>query len=237
MVPSSDRINWDSLKQNYAKWRETGTWITGVFWFGFDVTHSWTIGTERTLMAMVTEPEWIVDIFNHCLDVHIALFDMIWDEGYHFDSILWYDDMGYKYNQFFSLNTYRELLKPVHKRACDWAHSRGVKVELHSCGDVRPFVPELIEIGVEMLNPVEVKAGMDPIALKKQYGDKLGFHGGINAVLYDKPEALYEEMRQVIPVMKQNGGYVISSDHSVPDSVSLKDFQAFVDLAKDLGSY
>ena len=53
---------------------------------------------------------------------------------------------------------------------------------MHSCGDIRIFVPELIEIGIDMLNPLEVKAGMDPVALKRQYGRLMGFHGGINCI-------------------------------------------------------
>jgi uroporphyrinogen decarboxylase len=110
-------------------------------------------------------------------------------------------------------------------------------VSLHSCGDVRPFVPELIEIGVDILNPIEVKAGMDPVALKRQYGRTLAFHGGLNAALYPQPEKLYAEMRKVVPEMKKGGGYVISTDHSVPDSVSLEDFRRFVALSKELAAY
>jgi uroporphyrinogen decarboxylase len=169
--------------------------------------------------------------------VNVALLEMVWDAGYTFDSIIWYDDMGYKHNQFFSLRTYRELLKPVHKRAVDWAHSKGAKAHLHSCGDIRPFVPELAEIGVDALNPLEVKAGMDPIELKRMYGDRLALHGGINAVLYNDMPALEAEMRRVIPVVKENGGYIFSSDHSVPSSVSLSDFRRIVGLAKELGCY
>jgi uroporphyrinogen decarboxylase len=110
-------------------------------------------------------------------------------------------------------------------------------VHLHSCGDIRPFVPELIEIGVDMLNPLEVKAGVDPVALKQQFGSRLAFHGGLNAVLYEKPEQLWVEMKKVIPEMKKDGGYIASTDHSVPDSVSLEKFQEFVKLARELGSY
>jgi len=161
----------------------------------------------------------------------------VWDAGYTFDEVTWPDDMGYKQNQFFSVNMYRNLLKPVHKRAADWARERGVHVRLHSCGDINPLVPELIDVGIEMLNPLEVKAGMDPVALKGKYGDVLGFHGGINAVLYGEPDALFDEMRRVIPKMKENGGYMLSSDHSVPDSVSLEQFKQFVALGTELGSY
>lgn len=237
MTPTSDRIPWDHLKRNYKRWREEGYWIQAGLWFGFDVTHSWTVGTERILIALVEDPEWCLDMFNHFLDVNLALLDQVWEAGYHFDSVRWPDDMGYKYNQFFSLNTYRALLKPVHKRAIDWAHAKGVKTELHSCGNINPFVPELVEIGLDCLNPLEVKAGMDPVALKRQYGDRLVLHGGINAVLWDKPDAIQEEMRRVVPILKEKGGYIFASDHSIPSSVSLEDFRRIIALAKELGSY
>jgi uroporphyrinogen decarboxylase len=237
MTPSSDRIRWDYLKENYAKWRAEGRWIIANLWFGFDVLHAWAAGTERVLVGMVEQPEWIAEMINHWLDVDLVLFEMIWDAGYHFDEVFWYDDMGYKGHQFFSLKTYRELVKPAHKRAVEWAHARGVKTQLHSCGNVNPFVPEFVEFGLDMLNPLEVKAGMDPVALKAKFGDRLGFHGGLNAVLYNEPETLWAEMRRVVPEMKKNGGYIIASDHSVPETVSLEQFRQFVQLAKELGRY
>jgi uroporphyrinogen decarboxylase len=237
MQPTRDRINWNYLKKNYKIWQEKGYWIQAGLWFGFDVTHSWTVGTERLLIALIEYPEWCVDMFNHFLDVNIALLDMVWDAGYMFHCVSWPDDMGYKQNQFFSLKTYRELLKPVHKKAVDWAHAKGVKVHLHSCGDINPLVPELVEIGIDALNPLEVKAGMDPIKLKEKFGKDLVFHGGINAVLWDDPEAIEAEIRKVVPVMKESGGYIFSSDHSVPSTVSLDDFRRITDLAKKMGSY
>ncbi len=237
MTPTADRIPWDRLKANYATWRKEGHWIEAGLWFGFDVTHSWTVGTERLLIALLDDPEWCVDMFNHFLDVNIALLDAVWDAGYTFDAVNWPDDMGYKQNQFFSVRTYRELLKPVHKRAVDWAHAKGVKVRLHSCGDVRPFIPEFVDIGIDGLNPLEVKAGMDPVAIKREVGDRLLLHGGINAVLWDDREAIEAEMRRTVPIVKENGGYIFSSDHSVPSSVSLENFRYIVELAKELGSY
>jgi uroporphyrinogen decarboxylase len=234
---SRDRVRWDVLQKNYKTWREQGAWISPVVWFGFDVTHSWMVGTERVLLALVEDPEWLVDMWRTELDTELALFDMIWEAGYTFDSIMWYDDMGYKENQFFSLRMYRSLLKPFHQRAIEWAHAKGIKAHLHSCGDVRPFVPELVGMGLDALNPLEVKAGMDPLLLKQEYGPQLVFHGGINAVLWDQPEAIQAEMERVIPAMKENGGYIFSSDHSVPSSVSLEDFRRIVELAKKLGSY
>ena len=237
MTPTDDRIPWEHLKQHYPEWREKGCWIEAGLWFGFDVTHAWMVGTERTLIAIIEDPEWCVDMFNHFLDVTLALMDRVWDAGYRFDAVRWPDDMGYKHNQFFSVKTYRELLKPVQKRAIEWAHAKGSYAHLHSCGDIGPLVPELVEIGLDALNPLEVKAGMDPVELKRKFGDRLVLHGGINAMLWDDLDAIEAEMRRVVPVMKENGGYIFSSDHSVPSSVSLENFRRITQLAKELGSY
>lgn len=237
MTPTDDRIPWDHLKTHYPEWREKDCWIEAGLWFGFDVTHAWMVGTERILIAMIEDPEWCVDMFNHFLDVTLALLDRVWDAGYTFDAVRWPDDMGYKHNQFFSVKTYRELLKPVQKRAIDWAHAKGIYAHLHSCGDIGPLVPELVEIGLDALNPLEVKAGMDPVELKRKFGDRLVLHGGINAMLWDDLGAIEAEMRRVVPVMKENGGYIFSSDHSVPSSVSLENFRRITHLAKELGSY
>jgi len=237
MTPSRDRVDWKDLEENYPLWIKNGHWIQACLWFGFDITHSWVVGTERFLYALVEDPDWCRDMFSHELETQLAILDMVWEVGYRFDCIHWPDDMGYKGTQFFSLDMYRELLKPFHKRAIDWAHSKGIKAHLHSCGDVKPFVPELIGIGLDALNPLEVKAGMNPVQLKKTYGQDLVLHGGINAVLWDQPDKIRAEMERVVPVMKENGGYIFSSDHSVPSSVSLEDFRMIVDLAKRLGKY
>lgn len=237
VTPTRDRIDWEHLKNNYDGWCEKGFWKQAGLHFGFDISHSHIVGTERFLMALITDPDWCVDLFNHFLDVDLTLLDMVWDEGYTFDAITWCDDMGYKLHQFFSVQTYRDLLKPAHKRAIDWAHKKGIKARLHSCGDIRPLIPDLIEIGLDCLNPLEVKAGMDPIWIKNEYGKDLVLHGGINAVHWDNLEKIQEEMKKVVPVLKESGGYIFSSDHSVPDTTSLENFRHITNLAKELGSY
>ncbi len=237
MTPDSSRIPWDYVKANYDQWVAEGHWINAHFWFGFDVTHSWTVGTETLLVALVEEPEWCEDMFNHYLDIDLALFDQLWDAGYRFDCINWPDDMGFKNSQFFSVKKYREILKPIHKRAIDWAHNKGVKAHLHSCGDINPFIPELIEIGLDAINPLEVKAGMKPLEIKKKYGDRLVLHGGVNAVLWDNLDAILAEIKATLPALKESGGYIFASDHSIPNSVSLENFRQIIGLVKELGKY
>ena len=237
MMTDDDRIPWTQLKKDYPKWQSEGRWINAGFWFGFDVTHSWTVGTETLLIALYEEPEWATDMFNTYLDRCIALFERIWDAGYHFDAIYWPDDMGYKGTTFFSNAMYRELLKPVHRRAVEWAHGKGIYAHLHSCGDIMTRIDDLMDIGIDCLNPLEVKAGMQPLTLKAKYGDRLTLHGGINAVLWDDREAIVQEIRRTVPVLKENGGYIFSSDHSIPNSVSLKNMTSIVEEVKRAGKY
>ena len=231
------RINWKHLKENYPKWKAEGRFTQLVLWFGFDVAHTRLTGTENMLIGMYEEPEWVTDIFDTYLTTSLNLAQKILDAGYEFDGIMWYDDMGYKGSPFFSPALYRELLKPYHKKAIDWAHERGMVTEMHSCGYIEPLIPDLVEIGLEMLNPLEVKAGMDPDRLKRLYGDKLAFHGGINAQIWDNIELVKAEMERIIPIMKEGGGYVFASDHSIPNSVSYRNMCEISRLAHELGKY
>ena len=100
-----------------------------------------------------------------------------------------------------------------------------------------PRIDDLVEIGIDCLNPLEVKAGMQPLLLKEKYGKRLALHGGINAVLWNDKEAITEEIRRVVPKLKEGGGYIFSSDHSIPNSVSLDNFKAIVEEVKKCGTY
>jgi len=237
MTLSDDRIPWNLLKQNFDKWRAEGRWIIANFWFGFDVTHSGMMGTENCLIAMIEQPDFVKDIFDTYLNRCEILFSRIWDAGYHFDEIRWWDDMGYKGTTFFSPKMYRDLLKPYHTRAVNWAHERGVYAQLHSCGNVMSLLPEILGTDVDALNPLEVKAGMDALKIKQQYGERLVLHGGINAAQWHNTEAVISEIREKVPVLKQNGGYIFASDHSIPNSVSLENMKLIIAEAKKAGSY
>ncbi|MBN1900156.1 hypothetical protein JW926_02370 [Candidatus Sumerlaeota bacterium] len=237
MIMTPDRIDWNFLKQHYPVWRKNHWWIQGYLWFGFDVTHARIVGTEPILIWMAEDPEFVIDIFRTQLDCSLQILDMIWDKGYTFDSVFWCDDMGYRNGTFFSVDMYREILKPLQKRAIEWAHNKGVVAHLHSCGNINDLVPELIEIGLDALNPLQVKAGMDPVHLKKTYGDNLVLHGGLDATLFGEIDRIEAEIKRLLPILKQNGGYIFQEDHSIPDSVSFENFKRIVALVKEFGAY
>lgn len=237
MTVSDDRINWKWLKENFDRCKAEGQWMSAEFWFGFDVTHSHMVGTDTVLIAMMEEPEFVMDMFNTYLESCMALHQKIWDAGYHVDEIYWPDDMGYKGTTFFSPKLYREVVKPYHQKAAQWAHDHGIYAHMHSCGDVMTLVPDILDAGIDCLNPLEIKAGMDPIALKKEYGDRVVLHGGINAVLWDDADQVIAEVDRLVPPLKENGGFIFSSDHSIPNTVTLDTMKKVVAEVKRVGTY
>lgn len=232
MSADASRVDWPLLRRCYRNWRSSGAWITVAPWFGFDVVSTRLCDSETVLIAMAEEPDWAKDMFNHGCDFSLALLDQIWEQGYHFDELLWYDDMAYKCGMLFSKQMWRELVRPYQKRVVDWAHSHGVWAHLHCCGNINSLIPDLIDLGVDMLNPLEVKANMDPLAVKKAYGDRLALRGGFDARCWDDTQQALAEIRSLLPRLAQGGGYVFSSDHSIPHSVSLQTYRQIVQTVK-----
>jgi len=237
MKPTSDRVDWDAFKKNYPIWRASGAWLYIAPWFGYDVISTRMINSETILYAMADNPAWVADMCNTGCDLSLALLDMIWDAGYHFDELLWWDDMAYKNGMFFSKQMWRNILMPYQKRTIDWAHSHGIKAQLHCCGNINSLIPDLIDLGLDALNPMEVKAGMDPVQIKKIYGRDLVLRGGFDIRNWESSLKAGEDIRIKLPQMMKGGGYIFSSDHSIPHTVNLDTYIEIVNLVKDSGSY
>jgi uroporphyrinogen decarboxylase len=237
MTPASDRIDWAALERDYRGWRERGAWIIAAPWFGYDIVNARMCDTATILYAMADDPEWVKDMCNHGCDMTLALLDMLWDRGYTLDELMWFDDMAYKNGMLFSKAMWREIVRPYQQRTIDWAHAHGIKVQLHCCGRITELIPDLIAMGLDALNPMEVKAGMDPVQMKKQYGRDLVLRGGFDIQNWSDPRKAEDDIRRVLPAMMESGGYIFTSDHSVADSVSYANYQHIVSLVKRIGSY
>ena len=196
-------------------------------------------GHENVLMGMVTDPDWVSLMAETYADMMIDMMEILFAEEGWPDAISYCDDLGYKDRPFMSPEMFRELIMPAAKRVCDYSHDHGRPVLMHSCGGVMRLVPSLIEMGVNVLNPLEAKAGMDILELNRQYGDRLSFMGGIdNRVLCTNDRALIEEelLKKIPPVMA-NGAFIMHSDHSIPPQVDYETYKWTLQRAREIGTY
>ena len=121
----------------------------------------------------------------------------------------------------------------------DFAHGHGMPVIMHSCGFIEPLLPHIIEAGIDCLQVIEVKAGMDPLRIHKNYGDRLSLMGGIDIRVLNTGDtrAIDAELESKIPLLKAGYGYVLHTDHSVPPSVPYETYRYFVQKGLELGQY
>ncbi len=237
IAPTRDRVPWDYLKKNYPVWVKEGRWLLGDTYFSFNAISSEVMGLDRFLMNMALDPELVEDIMSTALDVNLKLLDMAWDAGYEFDMLNIRDDLGYKQKPFFSVDMYKDLIKPLHKKAVDWAKQKGIVVRLHSCGDIHTLLPEVMTLEFDALHPMEVKAGMVPETVERDFGDRLVLHGGFDALLWKDRDAILGEIRRLLPILMENNAYIFAADHSIPSDVSFDTMKAIVELVKDIGRY
>jgi uroporphyrinogen decarboxylase len=237
---SSDprRINFEAYRAARASACEDSRFFA---WSGtnvFEMMHP-VCGHQYMLMGMAVDPDWIKEMAfvyaNVCIELMETLFEK---EGYP-DGVWFYEDMGFKGRPFMSLDMYREILQPAHKRTIDYCHSKGLPVIMHSCGFVEPLVPGMIEAGIDCLQVIEVKAGMDLLRLYRDFGSRLSLMGGIDVrCLYSNdPEIVLRELQEKIPEVKGRYGYVLHSDHSIPYQVEYDTYRFFVERGLELGTY
>jgi len=232
------RVDWEAARAGLDDARGKGLFTYLGWGPGFTKTCN-LVGPERCLMAMVEDPEWVRDMFLTDAQVCADIAEEVLSRGLDVDAGWIFDDLGFKHKGFFSPAAYRELLMPAHKLICDVFKARGKPMILHSCGYVTEFVPLFIEAGFDCLQPLEVKAGNDLVALKQQYGDRLAFMGGIDvrAMAHPDPAVIEHEISTKVPAAKQGGGYIFHSDHSVPDDVSFAQYCRVMELAAHYGRF
>ncbi len=238
LQPDYTRVDWVTTFQRYETARSEGKFITFDGCYGYDGLQNY-IRTEDLLVAMITDPDWIKEMITTLADLVIAMASMMMEKGLEFDAFFVYNDMGYRNALLFSPEAYRLTHKEADKRVYSFFHERGMSIILHSCGRVKELIPDLIEVGLDCLQPLEVKAGMDLIELKKEYGDKLAFMGGIDvkAMANPDPDVIEEEIRSKFEVAKKDGGYIYHSDHSVPKNVSFEQYKRVMELVAKYGKY
>ena len=192
-------------------------------------------GHEHMLAGMALDPEWIATMADDYANLLIRLWDQLFEQGGLPDGIWMYEDMGFKERPFMSPQMYRDLVMPAHAKTIKWCHDRGLKVIMHSCGFIEPLLPGMVEAGIDALQVIEVKAGMDPLRIRKNF-PKLPLIGGIDVrvLTANDKNAIRKELETKVPFLKE-GGFVLHSDHSIPETVDFETYAFFVEEGLRLG--
>ncbi|MFH1007509.1 MAG: uroporphyrinogen decarboxylase family protein [Candidatus Latescibacterota bacterium] len=238
LTPDRARINFE----DYRKAKETCRQAQRFFcWSGlnvFELMHP-VCGHEHMLIGMALDPDWIRDMVTTYCDLTIALLEILFEQEGLPDGIWFWEDMGFKQRPFMSPKMYQEIIQPAHEKTIAFAHSLGLPVIMHSCGYIEPLLPHMVEAGLDCLQVIETKAGMDLLRIKQRYGDKLVLFGGMDArnLVANNRDAIRAELAEKIPVVKKDFGYILHSDHSIPTTTEYDTYRFFVDEGLRLGAY
>jgi uroporphyrinogen decarboxylase len=188
---------------------------------------------------MALEPERMAAVLHRVgqfyLDCAKAAIDAArpWLDGW----VIW-GDVAYKKSTFMRPAVWREHYKPWVKAIADYAHSKGLDVIYHGCGNIHAIFEDYIDAGIDAMNPLEVKAGMDVLDLRRTYGHRMGFCGNSDIQIWESGdrEAIRRDVLHKLNAAR-GGGYIFQSDHSVSSSVSGITYDYIVQLVRKYGDY
>jgi len=232
------------LRQKAAQRYEQG--------YGLGVDGPWGIyeissslrGTADYLVNLALNPAYAESIAERVLEEHhIPFYTLLLKEAVPYcQMVMISDDLGSQQGLIFSPRTFRQTFKPRLKRLIEHIHSLAqVKVYMHSDGAVYDLIPDLIEIGVEGLNPVQYTArGMELERLKRQFGKDLGFFGGSlenESLSYSAPDDVRRIVAETIKVLAPGGGFLFASIHNITPEVPPENILALFETARQYGGY
>jgi uroporphyrinogen decarboxylase len=201
-------------------------------------------GLENLFSDMIERPEILEAIIDRTLQFWLDWFRLFLDEvGDVVDVIMIGDDLAGQKGPLFSPRIYRSIVKPRQKRLVQYIRSRtSAKIWYHSCGSVLEYIPDLIDNGVDALNPVQIAArGMDPAALKKAFGERIVFWGGgidsQHVLPYSSPEEVRKHVCRNLEAFGPGGGYVFANVHNIQADVPPENVLAMFDAAREYGHY
>ncbi len=195
-------------------------------------------GFELWMMSLAAEPDYVNALLEKLVDVWIEnLSRYAQAVGDRVQILQFNDDFGTQSAPFISVKMFRELIMPHYKRGLDWVHENtSMKVFLHSDGAIMPLIPSIIEMGVDILNPIQTSAaGMDAETLKTTFGDQLVFWGGSldcqKTLPFGTPEDVAQEVHEHVQVFSPGGGYVFASVHNIQANTPPENVIAMFDAA------
>lgn len=202
-------------------------------WGGFFGPLRNLVGVERLCMLFYDHPAFVEEMMDANADFIIAMMAQILD-GTSIDAFGFWEDMAYKTAPLLSPDFARRYMLPRYRRVVDFLHSRGVEmIGLDSDGRITSLIPVWLEAGLNFFYPFEVQAGMDVLAVRKQFGRDLRIWGGVDKrALARGPQAIDAELARLRPLMA-DGGYIPHTDHSCPPDISFPNYCYYMERLKE----
>ena len=201
-------------------------------------------GLQRWFMDMLEQPEFCEALLDQTLRFWLDWFEAFLEEvGDVVDVIMIGDDLAGQSGPLFRPDFYRRVVKPRHRELVQFIKPRTTaKIWYHTCGNCRAYIPDLLDNGIDALNPVQISAAeMDPSQLKAEFGDRLVFWGGAIDAQHVLPQAdpatVREHVRRNIEAFKPDGGYVFNNVHNIQAGVLPENVLAMYDSAYEFGVY
>ncbi|MGA2763817.1 MAG: uroporphyrinogen decarboxylase family protein [Spirochaetia bacterium] len=192
---------------------------------------AWTLaGMETVLMAMAADKGFLNGLLDRILDFNLKLIDKACT--YPIDAMRFGDDWGQQRGLIMGPSLWRELIGPRVRQMYALARSRGKRVFIHSCGKVDELFPDLIECGLDVFNPFQPEV-MDVFEMKRRYGDRLSFFGGISTqktLPYGTVQKVKDEVRRLLDAIGRNGGYIASPAHDIPKDARPENIAAMIEV-------
>jgi uroporphyrinogen decarboxylase len=195
---------------------------------------------DNFLVDLLVEPEKVEAFLDAILERHLSTLGKVCEHlGDVADVVRFCDDLGTDQGPFMDPDIYRRLFKPRHRMLCDYAHSHsGMHTFIHSCGSIDQVIPDLIEAGIEILNPVQTSCrGMEPERLKREFGKDVAFWGGgIDTRVVLNHGTAAEVRRQVLErleIFGRGGGYVFNTIHNILPDVPPQNVVALFDAVAE----
>lgn len=204
---------------------------------------SWLRGFEQFMMDLVVNKSFAKKLVEKVAEFHLGALEVSLTEvGDFIQMIELGDDFGTQEGLFFSPETYREIFKPSHKKIINLVRSKtNAKIFHHSCGSIFNMIPELIDTGIDVLNPVQTRAkNMDPYKLKAAFGGNLSFHGGVDiqeVLPHGSILDVDREVKNLVNALAPGGGYILAPSHNVQDDVPPENIVAMYYAAIKYGRY
>jgi len=197
-------------------------------------------GMERALTDLIEAPDIATAILSHILELDYGVFQRILDQvADRIDLVYVAEDLGTQESLLMSPRLFRRFLKPGMKRLIDLAHSYGVKVMHHDDGAIRPVIPDLVDAGIDLLNPVQWRCrGMDREGLVHNFGPSLIFHGGIDnqrTLPFGTPEDVRREVQENIRTFRDAKGYIVAPCHNMQANTPTANVVALYDAVREFG--